>query len=161
MAVIRHQDVFGACVAAGLAALVGAFSLRVWDWRPGIPLSIVGDSPLVLTQLDDILVNGWFWNNDAIGFPFGAVPAGGAEIPTFLSYATEKKLTKHPEDFGQGAIERIEELHLVTGAPDHEGDGGVRRRVGDGSSEHVAVGGRRERRHRADRVAQHVPLGNE
>src|SRR6185503_9506702 len=40
-----------------------------------------------------------------IGFPFGSIPAGGAEIPTFLSYATEKKLTKHPEEFGKGAIE--------------------------------------------------------
>ena len=28
----------------------------------------------------------------AFGFPFGSIPAGGAEIPTFLSYATEKKL---------------------------------------------------------------------
>jgi putative tricarboxylic transport membrane protein len=38
----------------------------------------------------------------AYGFPFGAVPAGGAEIPTFLSYITEKRLTKHPEEFGTG-----------------------------------------------------------
>jgi putative tricarboxylic transport membrane protein len=43
----------------------------------------------------------------AIGFPFGALPAGGAEVPTFLSYATEKKLTKHPEEFGKGAIEGV------------------------------------------------------
>ncbi|MCP3783983.1 tripartite tricarboxylate transporter permease [Micromonospora sp. A3M-1-15] len=43
----------------------------------------------------------------ALGFPFGAVPAGGAEIPTFLSYVTEKKLTKHPEEFGRGAIEGV------------------------------------------------------
>src|SRR5262245_29144841 len=43
----------------------------------------------------------------AIGFPFGTIPAGGAEIPTFLSYATEKKLTKHPEEFGNGAIEGV------------------------------------------------------
>jgi putative tricarboxylic transport membrane protein len=42
-----------------------------------------------------------------IGFPFGAMPAGGAEIPTFLSYALEKKLTDHPEDFGKGAIEGV------------------------------------------------------
>ncbi|NEB72642.1 tripartite tricarboxylate transporter permease, partial [Streptomyces fulvissimus] len=27
-----------------------------------------------------------------IGFPFGAIPAGGAEIPTFLSYVGEKRL---------------------------------------------------------------------
>jgi putative tricarboxylic transport membrane protein len=42
-----------------------------------------------------------------IGFPFGTIPAGGAEIPTFLSYAIEKKLTKHPEEFGKGAIEGV------------------------------------------------------
>jgi putative tricarboxylic transport membrane protein len=35
------------------------------------------------------------------------VPAGGAEIPTFLSYITEKRLTKHPEEFGKGAIEGV------------------------------------------------------
>ena len=43
----------------------------------------------------------------AIGFPFGALPAGGTEIPTFLSYFAEKKLSKHPEEFGKGAIEGV------------------------------------------------------
>jgi len=43
----------------------------------------------------------------ALGFPIGSLPAGGAEIPTFLSYATEKRLTKHPEEFGKGAIEGV------------------------------------------------------
>ncbi|GAB3526427.1 tripartite tricarboxylate transporter permease [Arthrobacter monumenti] len=43
----------------------------------------------------------------AYGFPFGALPAGGAEIPTFLSYVTEKRLSKHPEEFGHGAIEGV------------------------------------------------------
>ncbi len=46
----------------------------------------------------------------AIGTPFGCIPAGGTEIPTFLSYAVEKKLAK-PEDkaeFGtKGAIEGV------------------------------------------------------
>ena len=42
-----------------------------------------------------------------IGFPFGSIPAGGAEIPTFLSYSLEKKLSKHPEEFGKGAIEGV------------------------------------------------------
>ncbi|PZR44827.1 MAG: hypothetical protein DI537_61205, partial [Stutzerimonas stutzeri] len=41
------------------------------------------------------------------GFPIGALPAGGAEIPTFLSYTVERKLTKHPEEFGNGAIEGV------------------------------------------------------
>ncbi|HEY5981073.1 MAG TPA: tripartite tricarboxylate transporter permease [Microlunatus sp.] len=43
----------------------------------------------------------------AFGFPFGVIPAGGAEIPTFLSYITEKRLSKHPEEFGRGAIEGV------------------------------------------------------
>jgi putative tricarboxylic transport membrane protein len=43
----------------------------------------------------------------ALGFPLGAMPAGGAEIPTFLSYAAERKLTRHPEQFGKGAIEGV------------------------------------------------------
>ena len=42
-----------------------------------------------------------------IGFPIGAMPAGGAEIGTFLSYAAEKRLTKYPEEFGNGAIEGV------------------------------------------------------
>ena len=43
-----------------------------------------------------------------IGFPFGTIPAGGSEIPTFLSYATEKKLSKHKEEFGTtGAVEGV------------------------------------------------------
>ncbi|HEU0199839.1 MAG TPA: tripartite tricarboxylate transporter permease [Burkholderiaceae bacterium] len=60
------------------------------DWRRSIPAWLRGT---------------------AIGFPFGSIPAGGAEIPTFLSYSTERKLTKHPEDFaanqGKGAIEGV------------------------------------------------------
>lgn len=47
----------------------------------------------------------------AIGFPFGSIPAGGAEIPTFLSYSAESKLSKYPEEFaaakGKGAIEGV------------------------------------------------------
>jgi putative tricarboxylic transport membrane protein len=43
----------------------------------------------------------------ALGFPIGALPAGGAEIPTFLSYSAEKRFTKHPEEFGKGAIEGV------------------------------------------------------
>jgi putative tricarboxylic transport membrane protein len=42
-----------------------------------------------------------------IGFPIGTVPAGGADVSTFLSYAAEKKLSKRPEEFGHGAIEGV------------------------------------------------------
>ncbi|MHB1198657.1 MAG: tripartite tricarboxylate transporter permease [Polaromonas sp.] len=46
----------------------------------------------------------------AIGAPFGCIPAGGTEIPTFLSYATEKKLARDDvkAEFGTvGAIEGV------------------------------------------------------
>jgi putative tricarboxylic transport membrane protein len=43
----------------------------------------------------------------ALGFPIGSLPAGGAEVPTFLSYAAEKRLTRHPDEFGHGAIEGV------------------------------------------------------
>ena len=59
------------------------------DWRRSIPAWIRGT---------------------AIGTPFGCIPAGGTEIPTFLSYATEKKLAKGENlaEFGkQGAIEGV------------------------------------------------------
>jgi putative tricarboxylic transport membrane protein len=43
----------------------------------------------------------------AFGFPIGALPAGGAEIPTFLSYSTERRLAKDRDEFGKGAIEGV------------------------------------------------------
>ncbi|PZO79259.1 MAG: tripartite tricarboxylate transporter TctA [Mesorhizobium amorphae] len=42
-----------------------------------------------------------------LGFPLGALPAGGTEVPTFLSYAVERRLSPKPEEFGQGAIEGV------------------------------------------------------
>src|SRR5258705_6697779 len=54
----------------------------------------------------------------AFGFPIGAMPAGGAEIPTFLSYYVERKLAARPEEFGKGAIEGVagpEAAHKATG----------------------------------------------
>ena len=59
------------------------------DWRRSIPAWLRGT---------------------AIGAPFGCIPAGGTEIPTFLSYATEKKLAKgeNQAEFGtRGAIEGV------------------------------------------------------
>jgi putative tricarboxylic transport membrane protein len=60
------------------------------DWRRSIPAWLRGT---------------------AIGTPFGCIPAGGTEIPTFLSYAMEKKLAKDKDaraEFGTtGAIEGV------------------------------------------------------
>jgi putative tricarboxylic transport membrane protein len=43
----------------------------------------------------------------ALGFPIGSLPAGGADVPTFLSYSLERRLSKHRDEFGKGAIEGL------------------------------------------------------
>jgi putative tricarboxylic transport membrane protein len=43
----------------------------------------------------------------SIGFLIGVLPGGGAIISSFMAYAVEKKFSKHPEEFGQGAIEGV------------------------------------------------------
>jgi putative tricarboxylic transport membrane protein len=42
-----------------------------------------------------------------VGFLMGILPGAGAVIPTFMSYALEKRISKHPEKFGTGAIEGV------------------------------------------------------
>ncbi len=42
-----------------------------------------------------------------LGFFIGVLPGGSAVLSSFLSYATEKRLSKHPEKFGKGAIEGV------------------------------------------------------
>ena len=42
-----------------------------------------------------------------IGFFMGILPGGGTIISTFISYALEKRFSKHPEEFGKGAIEGV------------------------------------------------------
>jgi putative tricarboxylic transport membrane protein len=42
-----------------------------------------------------------------LGFFLGLVPGGGAIIASFASYAIEKKVAKHPEEFGHGAIQGV------------------------------------------------------
>ncbi|PSL00047.1 putative tricarboxylic transport membrane protein [Murinocardiopsis flavida] len=48
------------------------------------------------------------------GIPFGVIPVGGSEIPTFLAYGNEKRMAKRraarkgtPDEFGSGAIEGV------------------------------------------------------
>lgn len=51
-----------------------------------------------------------FWSilrGTLIGFGLGILPGGGALISSFVSYGVEKRVSKHPEAFGQGAIEGV------------------------------------------------------
>lgn len=42
-----------------------------------------------------------------LGFLCGLIPGPAAVISSFLSYAVEKKISKHPEEFGEGAVEGV------------------------------------------------------
>ena len=42
-----------------------------------------------------------------LGFFLGILPGGGAIMASFLSYSVEKRVSKHPERFGKGAIEGV------------------------------------------------------
>lgn len=75
-----------------------------------------GRTEASLNKLTKVHMTGAEWRRSwpawlrgtALGFPFGTVPAGGSEIPTFLSYAVERKLSKHEAEFGTtGAIEGV------------------------------------------------------
>lgn len=43
----------------------------------------------------------------ALGFAVGLLPGGGATLASFMSYAIERRASKHPEEFGKGAIEGV------------------------------------------------------
>jgi TctA family transporter len=51
-----------------------------------------------------------FWpmvRGTTVGTLFGAIPGTGPTITTFIAYALERKLARHPERFGHGALEGV------------------------------------------------------
>ena len=95
-------------VAVGLFAVAEAMHAVMFEGR-------VIDTENRLTRVS-MTLSDWkrslpaWLRGTAIGAPFGCIPAGGTEIPSFLSYAAEKKLAKgaHKEEFGtRGAIEGV------------------------------------------------------
>jgi putative tricarboxylic transport membrane protein len=62
---------------------------------------------LLPTRQDMLQAFGPIWRGSILGFLVGILPGGGAVMSTFLSYTMEKKLSKHPEKFGTGAIEGV------------------------------------------------------
>lgn len=68
-----------------------------------------------LMQMGSLLMTGEEWRRSvgpwlrgsAIGFIVGVLPGAGATIASFMSYAVERKVSRHPEQFGTGAIEGV------------------------------------------------------
>jgi putative tricarboxylic transport membrane protein len=62
----------------------------------------------VFPTMADLARSGWAMvRGSVIGFAIGILPGGGAVLSSLISYAVEKKVSKHPEEFGQGAIEGV------------------------------------------------------
>jgi putative tricarboxylic transport membrane protein len=70
---------------------------------------------IIKARIDNLLPTRQDWKDSSgaiargsvIGFALGILPGVGAIIPTFISYAVEKRVSKHPERFGTGAIEGV------------------------------------------------------
>ena len=70
---------------------------------------------IIETKIRGLLPNRQDWKDSAkpiargtiLGFFLGILPGFGAAITTFVSYAIEKKFSKHPEKFGTGTIEGV------------------------------------------------------
>jgi putative tricarboxylic transport membrane protein len=70
---------------------------------------------VVKTHLRNLFPSKHDWRRSAapigrgtlIGFFLGILPGGSGVIASFLSYAVEKRFSKHPEEFGKGAIEGV------------------------------------------------------
>ena len=77
--------------AAGSAILKGRYGLR--DVLPGAK---------------DWARSRWaIVRGTVLGFAVGLLPGAGPTVASFLSYTVEKKVSKHPEEFGKGAIEGV------------------------------------------------------
>jgi putative tricarboxylic transport membrane protein len=70
---------------------------------------------IIQTKIRGLLPNRDEWRAAAapvargslLGFFVGVLPGGGAIISSFMAYTLEKKLSKHPERFGKGAVEGV------------------------------------------------------
>jgi putative tricarboxylic transport membrane protein len=93
-------------IAVGLFAVGEAFYTSLYEGKVRPSMNRMNKVHMTRTEWR----RSWpaWLRGTALGFPFGTIPAGGTEIPTFLSYGVERKLSSHKEEFGTtGAIEGV------------------------------------------------------
>ena len=75
----------------------------------------MGGMSILKAEMKGLLPNKQDWKDSykpilrgsVLGFFLGIIPGGGAFLSSFTSYALEKRISKHPEKFGKGAIEGV------------------------------------------------------
>jgi putative tricarboxylic transport membrane protein len=93
-----------------IAILIGLFGISEILLNAGKPSSSVLQAKMtsLVPTRQDVKDSAWpIARGTVLGFFLGLIPGLGTAIPTIISYVTEKKLSKHPERFGNGAIEGV------------------------------------------------------
>jgi len=93
------------CVAMGLfgfAEVITNLSLK--EKREAFTKKVTGMLP---TWADFRRMMPAVMRGTALGSLLGILPGGGAVLSSFSAYTLEKKISKHPEEFGKGAIEGV------------------------------------------------------
>lgn len=108
MGVAEFQDGVGfVVVVVGLFAVAEVFRGMEDIFKGTAPPMIRISGKLWLTRDEWMRSIGPIWRGGIIGFIIGVLPGAGGTIAAILSYITEKRLSKHPEEFGTGAIEGV------------------------------------------------------
>jgi putative tricarboxylic transport membrane protein len=74
-----------------------------------------GGTEPIRTRMKDMLLTRDDWRRSRmpivrggiVGFLMGVLPGAGATLASFFSYDLERRISKHPEEFGNGAIEGV------------------------------------------------------
>jgi len=108
MGVPEFQDGVGfIVVVVGLFAMAEVFRGLEGLFKGTAPQAIKISGKLWLTKEEWQRSIGPIWRGGIIGFVIGVLPGAGGTIASILAYTTEKRLSKHPEEFGKGAIEGV------------------------------------------------------
>ena len=85
-------------ITVGLLALGEVFHIASRIHRDPVATRITPAGKARVTWADFRKALPAWLRGTAFGAPFGLIPAGGAEVPTFLAYGTEKQLAKRRRD---------------------------------------------------------------
>jgi len=108
MGIAEFQDGVGFIVViVGLFALAEVFRGMEGIFQGTAPEQIRISGKLWLTREEWRRSVGPIWRGSLIGFVIGVLPGAGGTIASIMSYTTEKRLSKNPDEFGNGAIEGV------------------------------------------------------
>ena len=108
MGIAEFQDGVGfIVVVVGLFAVAEVLRGLEQVHKGTAPPMIKISGSLWLTKEEWQRSIGPIWRGGIIGFVIGVLPGAGGTIASIMSYTTEKRLSKHPEEFGKGAIEGV------------------------------------------------------